>query len=167
MLATSKTLLTRTVGTAAVAAVTGLTLLACGTDDTTTDAGSSAAPSSVSSDARAEPSSTGDSGVAVVPGPNPSKIGPPASIPASRRVPDVPGTKCGATRGPDGALELVVFKGKVSCETAKKVADEYGPKIASGEKQTVRGWTCGPSDSENILAACAKDDNIFVFQLPN
>ena len=39
--------------------------------------------------------------------------------------------------------------------------------IASAQKQTVQGWTCGPSDSANILAACAKGDDAFVFQLRN
>ncbi|GAB08318.1 hypothetical protein GOARA_008_00180 [Gordonia araii NBRC 100433] len=156
------------VGTAAIAGAASLSLLACGGGDDATTTGQGSDSPAASAAAPSERTATSDdNGVAVVPGPNPSKIGPPASIPADRHVPDVPGTKCGPTRGPDGALELVVFQGKVNCETAKKVADEYGPKIASGQKQTVQGWTCGPSDGENILAACAKGNNIFVFQIPN
>ncbi|GED96480.1 hypothetical protein [Gordonia crocea] len=163
MLASTKTLITRATGTAVVLGAAGLVLFGCGTDDTTAPSDTSGSPAATSAPA----SSTDKSGVAVVPGPNPSKVGSPTSIPADRQVPDVPGTKCGATRGPDGALELVILKGKIRCDTAKKVADEYGPMIASGRKQTVQGWTCGPSASENILAACAKGEDTFVFQLPN
>ena len=156
MLVSRRTLITRLVVTAATLLVAIVPLLGCSRDETTTAPTSSATAQST------------ESGVAVVPGPNPSKAAPPpASVPADRQVPDVPGTKCGPTRGPDGALELVVLRGHVSCDTAKKVANEYGPMIASAQKQTVQGWTCGPSDSANILAACAKGDDAFVFQLPN
>ncbi|QKT05972.1 hypothetical protein HUN08_01275 [Gordonia sp. X0973] len=166
MLDTTKTLITRLVGTAAVIGATGLTVLACATDgnDATNSAASSAGATASSSDA--SPSASTDNGIAVVPGPNPNNSGP-TSIPAERVVPDVPGTKCGPAQGPDGALELVILKGNVSCDTAKGVAKEYGPLIATGQKQDVKGWTCGPSDAENILAACAKGDDAFVFQLPN
>lgn len=168
MLATTKTLFNRLVGPVAVIGAAGLVLLGCSTDDnaapTSPTAGS---PAGASAPAHSPAPTSTSGGVAVVPGPNPSKIASPTSIPADRHVPDVPGTKCGATRGPDGALELIVLKGRVSCTTAKKVAQEYGPMIATGKKQTVQGWTCGPSESENILAACAKGDDAFVFQLPN
>ena len=166
MLATTKTLITRLVGTAATLGVAGLVVLGCGTEEPAPahDAASTAQTASVTPSNQPP---TSESGVAVVPGPNPSKAAPPASVPADRRVPDVPGTKCGATRGPDGALELVVLKGKVSCDDAKQVAEKYGPMIATGQKQTVNGWTCGPSDAENILAACAKGDDAFVFQIRN
>ncbi len=158
MLVSRKTLFVRLVVTAATLCIAIATLLGCSRDETTTT------DSTVSSATAA----SSESGVAVVPGPNPSKAAPPpASVPADRQVPDVPGTKCGPTRGPDGALELVVLRGHVNCDTAKKVAKEYGPMIASGQKQTVQGWTCGPSDSANILAACAKGDDAFVFQLRN
>ncbi|GAA3037264.1 hypothetical protein GCM10010528_17370 [Gordonia defluvii] len=167
MLASTKTLIARVVGTAATAGVAAVVLLGCGSNDSPTPAAASATSAASATASSSLPSAPTESGVAVVPGPNPAQVAPPASVPADRHIPDVPGTKCGATRGPDGALELVVLQGKVDCGTAKKVAHEYGPMIASGQKQTVDGWTCGPSTAENILAACAKGDDAFVFQLPN
>lgn len=153
MLVSRKTLITRLAITLATLGVVVATLLGCSRDEATPTTDSTSA--------------TTESGVAVVPGPNPSKLPPAPSVPADRQVPDIPGTKCGPTRGPDGALELVVLRGHVSCDTAKKVAQEYGPMIAMAKKQTVQGWTCGPSESANILAACAKGDDAFVFQIPN
>ncbi|MFT4201827.1 hypothetical protein [Gordonia sp. (in: high G+C Gram-positive bacteria)] len=170
MLATTKTLITRALGTAAIIGAAGFTVLACaqaqdhsGTSSSTASDSTTSATSTSSSTARPS-TSTDANGIPIEPGPN---LPPATSIPADRVVPDVPGTKCGATQGPDGALELVILKGSIKCDTAKKVAAEYGPKIATGQQQMIQGWTCGPSNGENILAACAKDSNAFVFQLPN
>ncbi|MFT3898807.1 MAG: hypothetical protein QM728_00980 [Gordonia sp. (in: high G+C Gram-positive bacteria)] len=171
MFANTKTI-GRLVGSAAVVGIAGLGLIGCSTSDTVTpdptsiEATTTPATSYVPSKSKsAEPStSKGRDGIAIEGGP---RVPPPASVPADRVVPDVPGTKCGATQGPDGSLELVILKGKIKCADAKAVAEQYGPKIATGQKQTVNGWTCGPSEAENILAACAKGDDAFVFQIPN
>lgn len=163
MFARNKTLITRLTGAVAAASAVGLILAGCGTDTKTEPSPSHPADHSMVETSAPDTSAPGGANAG-----DPSKMAPPpASVPADRAVPDVPGTKCGATRGPDGALELVILKGKVDCDVAKKVAEEYGPLISTGQKQSVQGWQCGPSDAENILAACAKGEDAFVFQLPN
>ncbi len=78
---------------------------------------------------------------------------PASSVPADEQV---VGEKCGTTKGPDGALQIVITKGSLNCATAKQIADEYGPKIATGQPQTVSGWDCAPSQTAGELATCTK-----------
>lgn len=131
---------------AAVAAVLGVA--ACGgteSADVPTASSTSVADSTVSA---------GSSAVAV-PGPKPR---PASAVPADEQV---AGEKCGTTKGPDGALQIVVTQGSLNCGTAKQIAGEYGPKIATGEPQTVSGWRCAPSQTEGELATCTKGGDAF------
>lgn len=66
---------------------------------------------------------------------------------------------CGTTRGPDGPLRVVVRGGDVGCDEATRLAEQYGPQIATGQPQTVDGWSCAPSQVEGVLAACTRDGN--------
>ncbi|EGD53353.1 hypothetical protein [Gordonia neofelifaecis] len=108
-----------------------------------------------------------------------------ATPPADRSVPVVGGPKpkssaadettdettandktCGATKGPDGALQIHIVAGDLSCDTAKDIAKEYGPLIATGTPQTVSGWDCGPSTTVGELARCTKGSQAFAL-MPN
>ena len=100
-----------------------------------------------------------------------------ATPPADRSVPVVGGPSkatpsatptslendehCGATKGPDGALQVRLIEGDVTCETAMTIAKEYSPLIATGQPQSVSGWQCGPSTTAGELARCTKDGQIF------
>lgn len=89
----------------------------------------------------------------VVGGPRPES--PATSVPEETE----PGTQqCGKISGPDGALRVLIVSGSLNCSTAMELAKEYGPKIATGEPQTVNGWKCGPSQTTGVLASCTKDD---------
>ncbi|WP_159103232.1 hypothetical protein [Tsukamurella sp. 1534] len=65
------------------------------------------------------------------------------------------GQMCGQTRGPDGALYVhVVGSAKVDCGEAMKVANAFGPMIASAKPATVEGWNCHFTDTPGMLARC-------------
>lgn len=86
------------------------------------------------------------------------------SVPADKAEPTVSGEKCGQTRGPDGALQVVIFPGShVSCPDALTVAHAFGPLMAQGTEQQVQGWDCGPSQIVGVLAKCAKGSDTFGF----
>ncbi len=100
-----------------------------------------------------------DRSVPVVAGPNPARTST-ASSTTSTAADD---KHCGAAKGPDGALEVHLVDGDVTCETAMSIAKEYSPLIATGKPQTVSGWNCGPSTAAGELARCTKGDQVFAF----
>ena len=59
------------------------------------------------------------------------------------------------------SVEIHVVQGDVSCDTAKTIANEYGPLIATGKAQTVSGWDCGPATNPGELARCSKGSQAF------
>ncbi|AZG46718.1 ABC transporter substrate-binding protein [Gordonia insulae] len=126
------------------AGVLGLALAACGSE---------------------QESSTPSQGAATTVSENPSASvvgGPKPASPTTSVADDHAGhTECGTTKGPDGALRIIVLEGALDCATAEQVATHYGPKIATGQPQQVSGWDCGPSETAGILAACSKDDQEF------
>lgn len=131
------------------AAVTGaiaLAMVGCGSEQQATDTSSATA-------------ATSSPAASTVAGPKPAP--PPSSIPAEKQTSVVAGTQCGLTKGPDGALTIVILDGNVSCDTAKAVAKEYGPKIATGASHTVSGWDCGPTQTVGVLAKCVKGTDAF------
>lgn len=128
---------------AVVVGATGLALAACGSEQEATTT-STAAP--VISENPSAP---------VVGGPKP------ASPTASEAEPEAGHTQCGTTNGPDGSLRIVILEGRLSCDTAKQIATEYSPKIATGAAQTVSGWSCGPSQTAGVLASCSNDGKAF------
>ncbi len=130
---------------AATVAAVGLSLAACGSEEAAV--ASSTAPAAASTSA------------VTVAGPKPAP--PPASIPAEKETSVVSGTQCGLTKGPDGALTIVILEGSVTCDTAKKIAADYGPKIATGTEQKVSDWTCGPTQTTGVLAKCVKGSDAF------
>ncbi|GEE00293.1 hypothetical protein nbrc107696_07390 [Gordonia spumicola] len=143
--------MTRTYKLAATA-VLGLalagTVAACG-DETE-------APSAASSTV-AEVTPPSDRSVPVVPGRKPTSET--TQTPKSS-TPD--GVKsCGATAGPDGALQIHLVGGDVTCATAKAIAKDYSPLIATGKAQKIKEWDCGPSNVAGELARCTKDDLAF------
>ncbi|GAC67662.1 hypothetical protein [Gordonia soli] len=124
-----------------VAVALAVVLVGCGTEQESPGSASSASVGTVSENPSAS----------VVGGPRPAT--PVSSVPRSTHI---QGTDCGETRGPDGALEIVVLAGGVDCGTATKIAQEYGPKIATGQPTTVSGWQCGLADTAGVLATCTK-----------
>lgn len=134
---------------AVVAGAVCLTFAACGSEE---QAGESSAPAA-SSAVTANPDAS------TVAGPKPAA--PPSSIPVERQTSVVAGTQCGLTKGPDGALTIVILDGTVTCDVAKTVATVYGPKIATGTEQKISGWTCGPTQTAGVLAKCVKGDDAF------
>lgn len=116
------------------------------------------APSADSSTTVATPPS--DRSVPVVPGPKPQSST--ATTQTRESTPDDAET-CGAAKGPDGALQIHIVEGDVSCDTAKAIAKEYSPLIATGQAQDVKGWDCGPSTTVGELARCTKDSQAFAF----
>lgn len=67
------------------------------------------------------------------------------------------GENCGLTRGPDGALKIVIFPGShINCSDATAVANAFSPHMASGTQQSVQGWDCGPSQIAGVLAKCTR-----------
>ncbi|MCF8587413.1 hypothetical protein [Gordonia liuliyuniae] len=146
--------MTRTMKLAATA-VLGLSIAlsaaACGDEQE--------APNAESSTTVATPPS--DRSVPVVPGPKPRSSTPPTSESPETATGD--GQSCGSAKGPDGALQIRVVEGDVSCETATGIAKEYSPLIATGQPQDVNGWDCGPSTTAGELARCTKDSQAFAF----
>ncbi|MFW0789606.1 hypothetical protein [Gordonia sp. CPCC 205333] len=137
---------------AVVAGAVCLVFAGCGSEE-------QAAESPTSTSATSAPTTTSSTAASTVGGRKPAA--PPSSIPAERQTSVVAGTQCGLTKGPDGALTIVILDGKVTCDTAKKIAGEYGPKIATGANQTVSGWDCGPTQTSGVLAKCVKGDDAF------
>lgn len=133
---------------AAVTGVIALAVVGCGNEQQATDTSASSATAATSSPA-----------ASTVAGPKPAP--PPSSIPAEKQTSVVAGTQCGLTKGPDGALTIVILDGNVNCDTAKNVAKEYGPKIATGANHTVSGWDCGPTQTVGVLAKCVKGNDAF------
>ena len=130
-----------------------LALAGCGTEQEST-AGSSTA---------AQPPASPSTSVPVVGGPSPHAASSTVASEADETSSEAGSQTCGSIPGPDGALRIMVLSGDVECSTAKKIAEEYGPKIATGQKQSVSGWTCGPSEVEGILAACQSDSKVIGF----
>ena len=128
-----------------------LTAAACGSEE---EAPQTARPDS-SASVVAPPS---DRSVPVVPGPSPKSA---TSSATTTTTADEAGDSCGSTKGPDGALQIRLVEGDVTCDTAKSVAKEYGPLIATGKAQSVNGWDCGPSHTEGELARCTKGSQAF------
>jgi hypothetical protein len=129
------------------AGVLGLALAGCGTEQES--APSSGAASGSATTVSENPSAS------VVGGPKPAS--PTTSVADDHSHTTV----CGTTKGPDGALRILILDGDLDCGTAKKVATEYGPKIATGAPQQVSGWDCGPSETTGILASCTKGGQEF------
>lgn len=105
------------------------------------------------------PTPPADRSVPVVAGPNPARsstTSPSASTPVADE-------HCGAAKGPDGALEVHLIAGDVTCDTAMAIAKEYSPLIATGKAQSVSGWDCGPSQTTGELARCTRDGQVFAF----
>ncbi|MGB3301759.1 hypothetical protein [Gordonia sp. (in: high G+C Gram-positive bacteria)] len=131
-----------------------LTATACGSEnDATSSADSSATVVTPPA----------NSSIPVVGGPKPKTTSADAA-PSSRSAEG--DQTCGATKGPDGALQIHIVEGDVSCDTAKTIAKEYGPLIATGAPQTVSGWDCGPSKVVGELARCTKGSQAFAL-MPN
>lgn len=162
----------RLAGPLVIATSAALTLGSCGGDDSTASGTSSAAPSSgsaaIGSSFPADPDatssstpSTENSNAPAVPGPS---LPPATSIPDSKRLPAIDGVRCETVNGPDGALQVVIFTGgSVDCATVMPVAREYGPKIATGIPQQVRGWQCSPSQTRGVLSRCTRGSDAFGF----
>lgn len=152
MTSTSSTTLlrpTKLVATALFACLVGLTTAACG--DT------QEAPEATS--AGATPPS--DRSVPVIGGPSPASSTPESSDDSSSAAKD--DDECGVTGGPDGALHVRLISGDVTCETAMSIAKEYSPLIATGQPQTVSGWSCAPSEVPGELSRCTRNNQIFAF----
>lgn len=128
-----------------------LSAAACGDEQEAPKAESS------STSAIAPPS---DRSVPVVPGPKPRSS---TATPTSQEQESTSGDSenCGLTKGPDGALQIELVEGDLTCDTAKGVAEAYGPLIATGQAQNVKGWDCGPSTTAGELARCTKDSQTF------
>ena len=149
--------MTRTIrltATAFVGLALALTTVACGDEQE--------APSAASSTTTVVTPPT-DRSIPVVPGPKPRTTAPSdesASDEPRETTPDGV-EECGATKGPDGALQIHLVAGDITCETAKAIAKEYGPLIATGQPQDIRGWDCGPSKTVGELARCSKESQTF------
>lgn len=116
------------------------------------------APSAESSDVTAAVTPPSDRSVPVVPGRKPTSQ---TATPKSS-TPD--GVKeCGAAKGPDGALEIHLVAGDVTCATAQAVAKDYSPLIATGKPQKVKDWDCAPSTVVGELARCTNGSMAFAF----
>ena len=125
----------------------GLALAACGTEE----------QSSPTSGASSEPAPP------VAENPSASVVGGPKPASPTTSVEDdhADTTQCGSTKGPDGALRILILDGDLDCGTAQEIATAYGPKIATGQPQQVSGWVCGPSETAGILATCTKGEQEF------
>lgn len=124
-----------------------LALLGCGSEQEVASSTTASEPPALSSSAP------------VVGGPRPASST--AQTSASRS--GSAAQECGKIPGPDGSLRILVRAGNVNCDTAKQLATDYGPKIATGQQQTVNGWTCGPSEIEGMLAACVRGNDAVGF----
>ncbi|MFT4126299.1 MAG: hypothetical protein QM662_08725 [Gordonia sp. (in: high G+C Gram-positive bacteria)] len=134
---------------AALAGAAALTLAACGTEE-------SAAPAPTSSSITSGPSGS----VPVVPGPRPGAASATTSVADTL---ERSGEVCDRVPGPDGSLRVIVQEGRVSCRDALAVAEEYAPRIATGNPHTVNGWKCGPASSPGVLASCTKGESRIAF----
>lgn len=156
----SRSILTRSVLAVATSAA-AVSLAACGTSDNSTAGPNSADLSKATQPAKQfTPQS---SSPAVVGGPRPQT---PAGQDTAGSDDEASGSgkTCGQVGGPDGALTVVITSGSVSCQDASKLADAYGPKIATGQPQTVDGWQCAPSQTPGTLASCSKDGSEIGFK---
>jgi hypothetical protein len=131
-----------------------MTLAACGEEQDVT-AASSAPTSAASSETASDGPATSPP---VVPGRKPVSTGSSSAVES-----DDTDTACGTIPGPDGSLRVMILAGDVACDSATSIATQYGPKIASGQQQSVAGWTCAPSQVEGILAACQKGTAVIGF----
>ncbi|MET4166240.1 MULTISPECIES: hypothetical protein [Gordonia] len=133
------------------------TLLACGAEqDVTTASSTTQAGAAESVPQSAEQPATSPP---VVPGRKPVSSTPTSSAVAS----DDSDTSCGTIPGPDGSLRVMVLAGDVACDSARTIATQYGPKITTGQQQSIAGWTCAPSQLEGVLAACQKGTTVIGF----
>ncbi|MYR07414.1 hypothetical protein GTV32_14350 [Gordonia sp. SID5947] len=135
----------RRISLAVLVGFTGIALAACGGEQEATSSSSETTATTISEN------------------PNASVVGGPKPVSPTTSVADdhAGHTQCGVTKGPDGSLRIVVLQGDLTCDTAKQVATEYSPKIATGQPQQVSGWQCGPSETAGILASCTKGDQEF------
>ncbi|GAA3947580.1 hypothetical protein [Gordonia caeni] len=140
---------TKLVAAALFACLVGLTATACGDAQEAPDATS----------AGATPPS--DRSVPVIGGPSPASTAPDSGDDTSSTAKD--DDECGVTGGPDGALHVRLISGDVTCETAMSIAKEYSPLIATGQPQTVSGWSCSPSEVPGELSRCTRNNQIFAF----
>ena len=130
-------------------------LVACGAEqDVTTASSTSQAVAAESGSPSAEQPATSP----VVPGRKPV-----STTTSSATASDDSDTTCGTIPGPDGALRVMILAGDVSCDSARTIATQYGPKITTGQQQSVAGWTCAPSQLEGVLAACQKGTAVIGF----
>ncbi|MEP9393053.1 hypothetical protein ABLE94_12445 [Gordonia sp. VNK1] len=134
-----------------LAGIAALSLAACGSDEQSTTTSTVASEPDVT---------TPSTSVPVVAGPSPRSQSQSSSAETSAAV---GGTPCGSVAGPDGSLDVVVLAGDVDCDTAKEIANEYSPKIATGRQQRISAWTCGPSEVRGVLAACQNGDKVIGF----
>ncbi len=141
-------------------------LAACGGDDSTASVTPSAASQSTpaqSVDTSTRTAASENSNAPAVPGPS---LPPATSVPDSKKLPDVEGTRCETVNGPDGALQVIIFPGgSVDCAVVMPIAKEYSPKIATGSPQQIAGWDCGPSQTRGVLSRCTKGSDAFGFSI--
>lgn len=141
---------------AVTAGLLGVALTACGSsEEAAAPSSSPAAQTGTAATTTSESSPT--TSASVVGGPKP--VAPTTSVAdhhAERK-------NCGRIAGPDGALRILLLAGDIDCGDAKQVADQYAPKIATGERQTVGEWTCAPSEVDGLLAACQKGTSVVGF----
>ncbi len=158
--------ISRLLGAAVVAGALAVSLSACSGDSAQSDGTTSTQPQSVATDAT--PTKTGstvsqNSNAPAVPGPS---LPPATSIPESKRLPDLGGTRCDTVNGPDGTLHVVILgDGSIDCAVAMKIAKEYAPMIATGKAQQVHGWDCGPSQTRGVLSRCIMGTDTIAFSI--
>ncbi|WP_439031250.1 hypothetical protein [Gordonia terrae] len=145
----------RVAGAALGLSVAMMTLAACGGEQDVTAASSTPETSAAASESASDRPATSPP---VVPGRKPV-----STATSSAVASDDTDTTCGTIPGPDGSLRVLILAGDVACDSAKSIATQYGPKIATGQQQSVAGWTCAPSQVEGILAACQKGTAVIGF----
>ena len=149
-----------------------MALTACSGDDSAqSDDSTAGSASAATTDTSAAPAS--QTGIAVsqnsnapaVPGPS---LPPATSIPESKLLPDLDGTRCDTVNGPDGTLQVIILDdSSIDCAAAMPIAKEYAPMIATGKPQQVQGWDCGPSQTSGVLSNCTKDATRSPFRSSN
>ncbi|HEY9316082.1 hypothetical protein [Williamsia sp.] len=160
----------RLLGAAVVAGALAVCLVACSDDSAQSDGTTSASPGqSVATDTSAAPPSKTDSPVSqnsnapAVPGPS---LPPATSIPESKLLPALGGTRCDTVNGPDGTLHVVILgDGSIDCAVAMPIAKAYSPMIATGKTQQVQGWDCGPSQTRGVLSRCTMGADTIAFSI--
>ncbi|AUH67245.1 MULTISPECIES: hypothetical protein [Gordonia] len=152
--------MTRTMKLAATALLVcsiALAATACGSENEASSGADKSGASAVTG--------SSDTSVPVVGGPKPQSTA--ATDESTGEATSSSGDKtCGPTKGPDGALQIHIVAGDLSCSSAKDIAKQYGPLIATGAPQTVSGWDCGPSTTVGELARCTKGGQAFAL-MPN